>query len=200
MYGTCNRTVTEETPVNPTTPYAASKAAGDLSLFTFYKNFGLPVVLVRATNVYGAYQQLFKIIPRSMIYLKQGKTIELHGGGVAIKSYIHVRDVSIGELLIMEKGTVGEIYHLSPDEGIAVKDVVALICHKMGQSLETATKNVGERLGQDEAYIIDSSKARTQLGWSCSIPFDKGIQQTLDWIENNYEKITQQPLHYIHKE
>ncbi len=200
VYGTCNKTVTEETPVNPTTPYAASKAAGDLSLFTFYKNFGLPVVLVRATNVYGAYQQLFKIIPRSMIYLKQGKTIELHGGGVAIKSYIHVRDVSMGELLIMEKGTVGEIYHLSPDEGIAVKDVVALICHKMGQSLETATKNVGERLGQDEAYIIDSSKARMQLGWSCSIPFDKGIEQTLDWIENNYEKITQQPLHYIHKE
>lgn len=200
VYGTCNKTVTEETPVNPTTPYAASKAAGDLSLFTFYKNFGLPVVLVRATNVYGAYQQLFKIIPRSMIYLKQGKTIELHGGGVAIKSYIHVRDVSLGELLIMEKGTVGEIYHLSPDQGIAVKDVVALICHKMGQSLETATKNVGERLGQDEAYIIDSSKARTQLGWSCSIPFDKGIQQTLDWIENNYEEITKQPLHYIHKE
>ena len=200
VYGNCRGTVTEETPDNPTTPYAASKAAGDLSLFTFYKNFGFPLVLVRATNVYGAYQQLFKIIPRSMISIKQGKTIELHGGGVAVKSYIHIRDVSMGELLIMEQGAIGEIYHLSPDQGIAVKDVVYLICHKMGRSFETSTKNVGERLGQDQAYIIDSSKARTELGWSCSIPFNEGIGQTLDWIENNYEEIIKHPLHYIHKE
>ena len=106
----------------------------------------------------------------------------------------------MGELLIMEKGAVGEIYHLSPDQGIAVKDVVHLICHKMGQSFDTSTKIVGERLGQDQAYIIDSSKARGQLGWSCLIPFDKGIGQTFDWIESNYEEIIKQPLQYIHKE
>jgi dTDP-glucose 4,6-dehydratase len=200
VYGTCRGVVTEETPVNPTTPYAASKAAGDLSLFTFYKNFGFPLVLVRATNVYGACQQLFKIIPRSMIYMLQGKTIELHGGGVVVKSYIHIRDVSMGELMIMEKGSIGEIYHLSPDQGIKVKDVIHLICHKMGKAFETSVKSVGERLGQDQAYIIDSTKARTQLGWNCSIPFNKGIGQTLDWIENNYEEIIKHPLNYIHKE
>ncbi len=69
VYGTCEGTVLESAPVNPTTPYAASKAAGDLSLFTFFKNFRFPLVMIRATNVYGAHQQLFKIIPRSIIYL-----------------------------------------------------------------------------------------------------------------------------------
>ena len=115
VYGTCQGFIKEETPVNPTTPYAASKAAGDLSLFTFVKNFGLPLVMIRATNVYGAHQQLFKIIPRSSIYIKQGKKTSLQGGGKAVKSFIHVRDVSKGELLAMELGHPGEIYHLFPE-------------------------------------------------------------------------------------
>ncbi|TAF62881.1 MAG: NAD-dependent epimerase/dehydratase family protein [Oscillatoriales cyanobacterium] len=121
VYGTCEGNVTELSPMNPSTPYAASKAAADMLLSTYYKNFQFPLVTVRATNVYGAYQQLFKIIPRSAIYLKLGKTIQLHGGGHAVKSYIHIRDVSRGELAVMEKGKVGEIYHLSPDRGYAVR-------------------------------------------------------------------------------
>ena len=91
VYGNCQGNVTEESPPNPSTPYAASKAAGDFSLFTFFKNYRFPLVMIRATNVYGANQQLFKIIPRTVIYLKSGKKIELHGGGVAVKSYIHIR-------------------------------------------------------------------------------------------------------------
>src|SRR4029077_17048135 len=120
VYGTCEGTVKEDAPLNPSTPYAASKASGDLFLWTLVKNFNFPLVMIRATNVYGAHQQLFKIIPRTAIYLKLGKTIELHGGGTAVKSYIHVRDVSQGELLAMEHGRKGEIYHFSPDCGVAV--------------------------------------------------------------------------------
>lgn len=200
VYGTCEGKISEEAPLNPTTPYAASKAAGDLSLFTFYKNFNFPLVMVRATNVYGAYQQLFKIIPRSMIYVKQGKKIELHGGGNAVKSYIHVRDVSNGEFLIMEKGRIGQIYHLSPDQGIPVKKVVATICDQMNVSFETATTVAEERLGQDKAYVIDSTKARTELDWKSMISLQEGLQRTLDWVLQNYREISQQPLSYIHKE
>src|SRR5439155_21267311 len=113
VYGTCEGTVKEDHRMDPSTPYAASKSAGDLMLFTLVKNFDFPLVMIRGTNVYGAHQQLFKIIPRSAIYLKQGRTIELHGGGVAVKSYIHIRDVSRGELAAMEKGRSGQLYHLS---------------------------------------------------------------------------------------
>lgn len=200
VYGTCEGFIKEDFSINPSTPYAASKAAGDLSLFTFYKNFDFPLVIVRATNVYGAYQQLFKIIPRSIIYMKQGKKIELHGGGEAVKSYIHIRDVSNGELSIMEKGKTGEIYHLSPDQGIAVKDIVRKISTLMNVNYEDIVINVEERLGQDKAYTIDSSKVRNQLGWSPKIDLDKGLAKTINWVDEFYSIIKTHPLEYLHIE
>jgi dTDP-glucose 4,6-dehydratase len=200
VYGTCEGFITERTSMNPTTPYAASKAAGDLSLFTFVKNFGFPLVMIRATNVYGPHQQLFKIIPRTIISIKQKRKIPLHGGGEAIKSYIHIRDISWGELLAMEQGRIGEIYHLSPDQGIQIKTVVETIAMQMGVSFESITSTVEERLGQDRAYTIDSSKARSELKWQPQIPFNQGIRQTVAWIENAFDEIEKHPLEYLHKE
>ncbi len=199
VYGTCEGTVREDGPLNPSTPYAASKAAGDLSLFTYVKNFGLPLVMIRATNVYGAHQQLFKIIPRSVINLKLGKVISLHGGGAAVKSYIHIRDVSRGELAAMEKGRNGEIYHLSPDSGVEVREVVRLICARLGKNFEAATKAVSERLGQDKAYVIDSTKARKEFGWKPEITLEKGIDGVVSWIDRCWSDISVSPLEYVHK-
>ncbi|MBI3955593.1 GDP-mannose 4,6-dehydratase, partial [Candidatus Gottesmanbacteria bacterium] len=119
VYGTCRGLVKEDAALNPSTPYAASKAAADLLISTYIKNFNFPAVFVRSTNVYGAGQQLHKIIPRTVIYIKAEKKIELHGGGRSVKSYIHIRDISKGELLITEKGKIGQVYHLSPDKGIS---------------------------------------------------------------------------------
>jgi len=199
VYGTCKGSILEDAPFNPTTPYAASKAAGDLSLFTYVKNYNFPLVMIRSTNVYGAHQQLYKIIPRSVIYIKNAKTIELHGGGHAVKSYIHIRDISKGELAAMRNGRNGEIYHLSPDNGIAVRDVVKTICDKMGIAFEKATKTVKERLGQDAAYVINSNKAREELGWYPEITFEDGIFDVIKWIEENWGIIQKKPLEYIHK-
>lgn len=199
VYGTCEGRVTESAPLNPSTPYAASKAAGDLSLFTFVKNFDFPLVMIRSTNVYGAHQQLFKIIPRAVIYIKMGKTIELHGSGRAVKSYIHIRDISRGESLAIEKGRTGEIYHLSSDKGTTIRDVVKIICDKMGVAFEKVTKTIGERLGQDAAYVIDSSKARQEFGWRPEITFEEGISGVIEWIEDNWDEIQREPLEYVHK-
>lgn len=199
VYGSCKGAIKEDTSLNPSTPYAASKAAGDLSLFTFVKNFNFPMSMIRSTNVYGAHQQLYKIIPRSVIYIKSGRVIELHGGGSAVKSYIHIRDISKGELAAMENGKVGNIYHLSPDQGIAVKDVVKIICNKLKVPFEKATKVVEERLGQDAAYVIDSTKARKEFGWAPSIGMEEGLSGTISWITANWEEIKKEPLEYIHK-
>jgi len=198
-YGTCVGRVTEESPLNPSTPYAASKAAADMLLATFHKQFGFPLLTVRATNVYGARQQLFKIIPRSVIYIKGGRKIQLHGGGAAVKSYIHIRDVSRGELAILQKGEPGQIYHLSPDRGIAVRDVVRLICERMGKRFEDATEAVAERPGQDAAYIIDSTKARTRLGWAPRVTLEQGLAEVVDWVTANWGEISALPLAYEHK-
>lgn len=198
VYGTCTGAVREEAPVNPSTPYAASKAAGDMMLWTLVKNFNFPLTMIRATNVYGPHQQLFKIIPRTVIYLKTGRTIRLHGGGHAVKSYIHIRDVSRGELAAMLLGRPGQLYHLSPHQGVSVRDVVAMICGAMGKDFQAHTESVTERLGQDQAYVIDSTQARTELGWSPRVCLQEGLQQVVKWVESDWNHIAAQPLDYIH--
>jgi dTDP-glucose 4,6-dehydratase len=198
-YGTCVGRVLEDAPLNPSTPYAASKAAADMLLATYFKQFNFPLLTVRATNVYGARQQLFKIIPRSVISIKLGNKIKLHGGGVAVKSYIHIRDISRGELAILERGTCGQIYNLSPDQGIAVRDVVRTICQRMGKSFEDATESVAERPGQDAAYVIDSTRAREKLGWAPEISLATGLAEVVDWVQGHWQTIQQQSLEYLHK-
>jgi dTDP-glucose 4,6-dehydratase len=197
-YGTCVGRITEDSPLNPSTPYAASKAAADFLLRTYAKQFGFPLLTVRATNVYGARQQLFKIIPRSAIYLKLGKQIELHGGGRAVKSYIHIRDVSRGEKLILERGRTGQVYHLSPDAGVQVREVVRLMCDSLGQRFEDATHSVDERPGQDAAYVIDSTKARTELGWQPQVALETGLAEVVDWVNAHWSEIAGQVLEYRH--
>jgi dTDP-glucose 4,6-dehydratase len=199
VYGTCTGRVTECAPLNPTTPYAASKAAADLFLFTLVKNFQFPLIMIRATNVYGAHQQLWKIIPRSVIYLKLGKAVALHGGGTAVKSYIHVRDVSRGEMAAMKKGEPGTIYHLSPDRGYAVRDVVRQICDLMGRGFGASTVEVAERRGQDAAYVIDSTRARQEFGWAPKIALEEGLAEVVRWVEENWNQIKEEPLDYVHR-
>ena len=198
VYGTCVGPVTEETPVNPSTPYAASKAAADLFLSTLVKNYNFPLVTIRATNVYGAHQQLWKIIPRSAIYLLTNRKISLHGGGTAVKSYIHIRDVSRGELLALEQGQPGTMYHLSPDGGYAVRDVVERICLLLNRDFAASTVLVGERLGQDAAYVIDSSRARQKLGWRPQIGLDDGLREVVNWVKQNFQAICGESLEYRH--
>ncbi len=198
-YGTCVGNVTEDAPLNPSTPYAASKAAADMLLRTYATQFNFPVVTVRGTNVYGARQQLFKIIPRSVIYLKLGKKIELHGGGVAVKSYIHIRDISKGELAILGKGRMGAIYNLSPDQGVSVRNVVETICKRMGKNFNEAATMVAERPGQDAAYVIDSSRARKEFGWKPAISLEQGLSDVVDWVEQYWSEIQKHSLEYQHK-
>lgn len=199
VYGTCEGVVTEAAPLNPSTPYAASKAAADMLLFTYVKNFSFPLIMIRSTNVYGAHQQLFKIIPRSVIYLKLGQTIQLHGGGRAVKSYIHIRDISRGELAAMERGQPGTIYHLSPDRGYTVREVVQEICRLSEHDFEKSTVDVDERLGQDAAYVIDSTRARRELGWSPQVPLREGLAGVVNWVEKYWDQIRHEPLEYVHK-
>ena len=198
-YGTCEGTVKEGHRDNPSTPYAASKAGGDMFLDTYVKQYGFRCTKIRATNVYGPHQQLFKIIPRSAIYLKRGQTIELHGGGHAVKSYIHIRDVSRGELAAMLHDDPGEMVHLAPPEGTAVRDVVRMICDAAGADFNAATRTVDERPGQDKAYVIDASHARDTLGWSPAIPLADGLRQVFEWVEHYWDDIQKLPLDYQHK-
>jgi len=199
VYGSTHGRVDEDAPMNPSTPYAASRAAGEMMLMTLVKSFGFPAVFTRAANVYGAHQQLFKIVPRTAIYVKKSKTLKLHAGGRHERSFIHIRDVSRAELTIMERGVTGRAYNLSTERIVTIRELVAMICARMGAAFEQVTEVVGDRVGQDSAYVLDSGRARSELGWAPEVELEDGIAEVIDWVERDWDAIAREPLEYVHK-
>jgi dTDP-glucose 4,6-dehydratase len=199
VYGSTDGWITEDTSFNPSTPYAVSRVAGDMLFKIYRETFELPIVVTRAANVYGPGQPLYRIIPRTLFFLLTGRTLELHGGGVSTRSFIHIDDVSCATWRIAQHAPIGETYHISTDRIIAIKDLVALICNMLKVPFDAHVKIVGERLGKDSAYWLNSTKLRIQLGWQEKISLEKGLQETLHWAQTNIETLKQQPIHYIHK-
>ena len=200
VYGTCSGWIKENATFNPSTPYAASRAAADVFIQLLVKTFNFPAVFTRAANVYGPGQQLFKIIPRTIIFVKKGKKIPLHGSGNAQRSFIHIKDVCECTLKIMENAKAGEVYHLSTDTLHSIKNIVKIICERIGHDFENSIENVETRLGLDAAYILDSSKARQEFGWSPKIGLEEGIGEVIQWVNSNWDEISREPLEYVHKE
>ncbi len=199
VYGPCDGPVRESHPFYPSTPYAASKAAADMYLATMAKNFNFPVVTIRSTNVYGKHQQLYKIIPRTIIAIKQGKKIQLNGGGKAIKSFVHIRDVVRGALQAMQAGRPGDVYHFSDSKDQTIADVVQRIGKLMGKRFEEIAEPGEGRLGEDPRYDLNCTKARAELRWAPTIALEEGLAETKTWIEENWEQIHREPLEYVHK-
>jgi dTDP-glucose 4,6-dehydratase len=200
VYGDCTGLEIKEcAPMRPSTPYAASKAAADMLLAVYHKQFGFPVLTTRATNYFGARQQLHKLIPRALICMKKGERIKLHGGGKAVKSWLHVRDASRGVLAVLERGRIGECYHLAPDRGAAVCDVVQRLAAFSGKTLLDVADVAPERIGQDAAYVINSGKARGELGWLPQVSLDDGVMETHLWVEQNWPALSALPVEYQHK-
>lgn len=199
VYGSREGSVKENTNYNPSTPYAVSKATCDMSLMTFFKNYAFPVVFTRAANVFGPGQQLYRIIPRTILFIKLGKKLPLHGGGHSVRSFIHIRDVADGTLCAAREGTPGEIYHLSTNRSVSIRDLVSLICERMSVPFEDIVQITEDRPGKDAAYLLDSSSAREVLGWKDKISIEEGIDEVVRWVEDNLDILRNMPLGYIHK-
>jgi len=200
VYGTCVGTIKENSCYNPSTPYAVSKAACDLSLMTFFKNYKFPVCWTRAANVYGPCQLLYRIMPKTILSIQLGKKLPLHGGGHSVRSFIHIRDVADATMRILFDAPPGQIYHLSTDRFISICDLVALICGKMGADFDKVVDIVGERAGKDQAYLLDSGKARSTLGWQDNMSLEQGIDETIHWVRDNIDTLKNQTDCYIHKQ
>ncbi len=199
VYGSTDGWIDEDTPVNPSTPYAVSRAAGDMLFKIYRETFGLHVVATRAANVYGPGQPLYRIIPRTIFFLLTGRMLELHGGGVSTRSFIHIDDVSRATWQIAQHAPVGETYHISTERIIAIKDLVLLICDKLNKPFDAHVKVVGERLGKDSAYWLKSEKLRSKLGWADTIGLEQGLDETVAWAQANLAALNMQPMQYIHK-
>lgn len=199
VYGACSGIIKEDAPLNPSTPYAVSRAACDMSLLSFFKNYNFPVVFTRAANVFGPGQQLYRIIPKTILSIKSNTKLQLHGGGHSTRSFIHIRDVVKGTMKITIQSDPGEVYHLSTNQFISIRSLVELICKKLDVDFNKNVEIVGERPGKDSAYLLDSSKALKTFGWQPEINLEEGISETISWIDNNFSDIINQPKEYIHK-
>jgi len=199
VYGTTEGNITEQHPFNPSTPYAASRAACDIHLRTFLKQYRFPVVWTRAANVYGPGQQLYRIIPRTILSIRLGQKLQLHGGGHSIRSFIHIDDVADATLRVATQGEPGECFHVSTKRFISIRDLVVMICRIMGADFTKVVEVTEDRPGKDAAYTLDDTKLRTTLSWSDQVTLEQGIEQTIRWVEDNLAQIRTQPIDYIHK-
>ena len=199
VYGSTDGLVKEDAAFNPSTPYAVSRAAADMSLRTFFQAYKFPVVFTRAANVYGPGQQPYRIIPRTILFVRLGKRLQLHGGGLSERSFIHIRDVSDATFRVTRDGHPGETYHISTDRITSVRAVVELICARMGVAFDSCVDVVGERLGKDAAYRLDSRKIRQELGWSDTLSLEQGLDETIAWVDRFLGDLRDQELNYVHK-
>lgn len=199
VYGSCTGFVDEGFTFNPSTPYAVSRAAADMSLRTFYAAYNFPVVTTRAANVYGPGQQLYRIIPRTILFILLGRKLQLHGGGISTRSFIHMKDVCDATWRIMKDGENGQDYHISTNEVISIRSLVERICAKLNVSFDDHVEFVGDRVGKDSAYHLDSKKIRAELEWKDEISLERGLDECILWVKDNLGALMNQPFDYQHK-
>jgi dTDP-glucose 4,6-dehydratase len=199
VYGSTEGFIKESAPFSPSTPYAVSRVAGDMSLRTYHEAYGFPAVFTRAANVYGPGQQLYRIVPRTILFILTGRKLELHGGGHSRRSFIHMNDVSDATWRIATRAPAGETYHISTNEIVTIRQLVERICEKLGARFEDSVQIVGERLGKDAAYLLDSAKLRESLGWRDQVSLDAGLDECIQWVKANQADLEKQPQSYMHK-
>ena len=199
VYGSTDGWISEIFNFNPSTPYAVSRAACDLHLKSFFSAYNFPVVFTRTANVYGPGQQLYRIIPRTILYARLGKKLSLHGGGSSERSFIHMNDVSDATYRVALNGTMGETYHISTMETISIRDLVMKICNFMEVNFSDLVEESEDRLGKDQSYLLNSKKIRKELGWKGTIDLEEGITSTIKWVDKNLDILKELPHKYIHK-
>ncbi len=199
VYGSHNEICKENWQYSPSTPYAVSHAAIDMSLKAFHQRYDFPVIFTRYANFYGPCQQLYRIIPRTIIFGLLGKKLQLHGGGLSKRAFIYGADVADAIIRSASFGVTGESYHFSPENFMSIRQVVKIICERMNTDFETLVDDAPDRPSKDHAYLMDSSKAREKLGWRESVSFEEGVDSTVEWVKTSIKEIQRLPLNYIHK-
>jgi dTDP-glucose 4,6-dehydratase len=199
VYGSQDTLQPESWNVNPSTPYAVSHAATDMSLRAFHSHYGFPVVFTRFANFYGPGQQLYRIVPRTILAALSGRRLQLHGGGTSVRAFIYATDIADGIMRAASDGRVGEAYHFSPDTFLSIRDLVSLICERAGVSFADVVDVAPERPAKDAAYLMDATRARTELGWQPRVPLSEGIDRTVAWARAHFDEIQTLNWSYEHK-
>ncbi|MFH1576672.1 MAG: dTDP-glucose 4,6-dehydratase [Candidatus Margulisiibacteriota bacterium] len=180
VYGSIEKgSFTEESPLKPNSPYAASKAGGDLQVRAYHKTHRLPVIITRSSNNYGPYHYPEKIIPLFITNAIQNKKVPLYGDGKNVRDWLYVEDNCVGIDTVLRKGKIGEIYNIGGENEVTNIELTKLILKKLGKP-ESLIEPVKDRPGHDRRYSIDCSKLK-KLGWKQKTDFEAGIKRTVAW-------------------
>ena len=174
----------EESPLEPNSPYSASKASADLLVRSFNKTYGLDTVITRCSNNYGPNQFPEKVIPLFITNLIEGESVPIYGNGQNVRDWLHVTDHCRGIALALRKGKSGEIYNLGGGQELSNLDLTLTILSHFGFGPEKI-KYVRDRRGHDIRYSVDWRKARVNLGFSPAIAFNDGLNETIKWYKEN---------------
>lgn len=175
---------TEETPLHPNSPYAASKASADLLALAYHHTHGFPVVITRCSNNYGPFQFPEKLIPLMIANALQNKPLPVYGDGKNVRDWLHVRDHCSALDVVLHKGKAGEVYNVGGSNERPNLEVVKLLLKEVDRP-ESLITFVRDRPGHDRRYAIDSSKIRAELGWKPSVTFEEGMKSTVRWYLDN---------------
>ncbi len=189
VYGTLGATgqFSEETPYAPNSPYAASKAAADHLVRSYYHTFELPVLITNCSNNYGPYQFPEKLIPLMILNAVDGRPLPIYGDGGNVRDWLHVEDHCEGLLLVLEKGRPGEKYNIGGGNERTNLEVVDRLCDLLDALRPSAGSHdrlktfVPDRPGHDRRYAIDATKIRRELGWTPRHTFERGLEETVRW-------------------
>jgi dTDP-glucose 4,6-dehydratase len=171
---------TEESPLLPNSPYAASKAGADVLARAYHVTYGLPVIITRTCNNYGPYQFPEKFIPLMIVNALRQEPLPVYGDGLYVREWLHVEDHCRALTRILEAGHPGEVYNIGSGAERVNLDVARQILTLTGRP-ETLLKHVKDRLGHDRRYALNWTKIRRELDWAPAIPFAEGLRQTLEW-------------------
>lgn len=171
---------TEETPLQASSPYSASKASADLLALAYHRTYGLPVTISRCSNNYGPYQFLEKLIPLTLTNALENKPLPVYGNGCNVRDWLYVEDHCKAIDLILHRGQPGEIYNVGGHNEVRNIDIVKLICRELSKP-ESLITYVADRKGHDLRYAIDPSKIQRELGWAPETSFEAGLRNTIRW-------------------
>jgi len=197
LYGSVDFAAKETTPIQPTSPYAASKAAFDMYLLSVQKLLRFPMNIIRPSNAYCPGQLLHRVIPKAIICGLTGKKLPLQGGGRAEKSYIHARDLARAILLVSEKAPLGTVYNAGPKDPTSIRRVVELTAQALGMPFEQLCEITEDRLGQDSRYWLDSSAIKKDVGWEPQISWEEGLDEMVVWGRKYIDQLRDWPMDYV---
>lgn len=184
VYGETDSNVSEHTILNPTNPYAASKAGAELLVNSYNISFKLPTIITRGNNVFGPHQYPEKLIPKFINMLSRNMDLPIHGSGEESRNFIYIDDVVSAFEYILHTGKIGEIYNIGTDYQISNNEVADKLIHIFGD--KNKKYHVENRCFNDKRYLIDNSKLK-QLGWDVRVSFDEGLSKTVEWYNKNID-------------